>query len=81
MADETPRKVAHMDTSGARGSCGGGFVVVSKRSVTNRRRIKWIATTEERVMERRQSSLRIVVFTCCGERERCVETAISAYLR
>lgn len=81
MADETPRKVAHIDTSGVRGSWGGGLVVPSSRSVTKRRRKKWIATTEESVMERRQSSLRIVVLTCCGGRDCCVETAISAYLR
>jgi len=64
MADETPRKVAHIETNGVLGWWGGGLAVPSKSKVTKSRSRKWTATTEESVMERRQSSLRIVVLTC-----------------
>jgi len=78
MAEETPKNVAQIETSGVRGMCGGGLVVPRRRKVTNIRRNlgtkmirqkqmragetnKWIATTEERVIESRQSSLRMGV--------------------
>lgn len=80
IAEETPRNVAQIETSGVRGRWGGGLAVTRRRNVTKTRSKlcieviirksrpkcemetnKWMATTEERVMESLQSSLRIGV--------------------
>jgi len=38
MAEETPKNVAQIETSGVRGMRGGGLVVPRRRKVTNMRR-------------------------------------------
>ena len=38
IAEETPRNVAQIETSGVRGRWGGGLVVARRRRVTKRRR-------------------------------------------